>query len=139
MTMTKQTVRYRVDTAEWKRLRARIIRDAVTCGLCGRALYPELTYPHDSATVVDHIRPLRVGGDQFDETNCRAVHSLCNRRRKWSDTAGPTPLPVRPTLPPTTMARPTAQQQCPCFGRCDRHCPPEGCRPVGTRCHSRGW
>src|SRR5664280_373356 len=127
MTMTKPTVRYRVDNAEWRRLRARIIRDAIACGLCGRALIPEARYPDDWQTVVDHIRPLRVGGGQFDETNCRAVHSLCNRRRKWADTAGP-PTPAVPPMLPLPTSRPTVQQPCPCLGACDRRCPPEGCR-----------
>lgn len=65
--------------AAWRRFRIRILdRDAWTCQIRGPRCVPDLTI-RGNATV-DHVTPLRLGGERLDPSNARAACRPCNLR-----------------------------------------------------------
>lgn len=66
----------------WRRLRARIIRNASVCAICGGLLDPSARKPHPNSTEVDHVLPLTLRPDlAMDPTNLVAAHRRCNRAK----------------------------------------------------------
>lgn len=73
------------------RLRNRIfIRDNFTCKKCGKSAtrhgrtdVPFSTYNY----VVDHIKPIALGGPEFDENNLQLLCSVCNKEKTRNDQA----------------------------------------------------
>ncbi len=65
--------------AEYEPIRAQKVyeRDAWRCGLCRKAINPDLLVPHPKAATVDHIVPLSKGG-AHKYHNVQAAHFLCN-------------------------------------------------------------
>lgn len=57
-----------VNTSRWRRLRRRVLeRDRYRCRTCGAP-----------ATQVDHVVPVALGGDAYDERNLAASCVRCN-------------------------------------------------------------
>jgi hypothetical protein len=67
-------------TAQWRRIRKQVIALSTTCAICQLPLYPDAKPRTRWSTSVDHVRPLRMGGDPYDRANLRAVHLGCNVR-----------------------------------------------------------
>jgi 5-methylcytosine-specific restriction protein A len=64
-------------TAAWKKLRLQVLaRDGHICQVRGPGCTPNLAVP--GRATVDHIRPLALGGAQFDPANLRAACRRCN-------------------------------------------------------------
>lgn len=61
----------RTRPARWKRLSARLRSRQPFCSSCGT---------RDDLTV-DHVQPLALGGDPFDETNLDVLCRSCNGRK----------------------------------------------------------
>jgi len=82
----------------WVVMRARILRKQnYTCQECG-ATPPRnkegfMDWPMDGskndcyAYVVDHIVPIALGGEEFDESNLQALCGICNREKTKVDQA----------------------------------------------------
>jgi 5-methylcytosine-specific restriction endonuclease McrA len=73
----------------WRTLRAYVLqRDNHLCRIGG----PKCI---STATHVDHIVPLEMGGEKYSETNCRAACEPCNTGRRVRVAAyEPEPRPV---------------------------------------------
>ncbi|PND58120.1 hypothetical protein CRM90_09010 [Mycobacterium sp. ENV421] len=67
--------------ARRRALRARILREEDTCGICGHDVDKELLTPHPLSPEIDEIVPIAHGGDPYDRDNCRLAHRVCNRCR----------------------------------------------------------
>ncbi len=66
----------------WRRIRARTLRAADTCGICGGLLDKTLTAPHPLSPVVDHVLPVKLYPHlALDPTNLVAAHRRCNRNK----------------------------------------------------------
>lgn len=69
-------------TARWRKLRARVIREQKRrdgtwqCEICLRPITDEREID------LDHVMPVAMGGEPYDETNVRLSHRHCNRSRK---------------------------------------------------------
>lgn len=77
--MSKHT--YQLKSADWVKTRARILKTATHCALCGQPL--DHTAPPRTrwSASVDHIVPRSLGGSILDPKNLRPVHYGCNSRR----------------------------------------------------------
>lgn len=71
----------RADTAAWRAARAECIARSTDCGLCGYPLRPEAKPRTTWSTEIDHVTPLALGGEPFDQDNLRAVHRRCHLLR----------------------------------------------------------
>ncbi len=76
------------NTAAWKELRLRVIREETRCGLCGKPV--DKTIPdRDPATggqnpgapTVDHKVPLKDGGAPLQRSNLRLAHRRCQNQQ----------------------------------------------------------
>jgi hypothetical protein len=82
---TNGAVKPRLDprhTAQWKRVRALVLRDATHCLICGKVLRFDLRRPHPDSPTVDHIVPIEQGGAWYDLANLRPACWDCNTRRR---------------------------------------------------------
>ena len=52
-------------------------RDAWMCGICGRAIDPQLRFPDQWSSSIDHIVPVSRGGNDT-RANVQAAHLKCN-------------------------------------------------------------
>lgn len=52
-------------------------RDAWMCGICGRAIDPQLRFPDPWSSSIDHIVPVSRGGNDT-RANVQAAHLKCN-------------------------------------------------------------
>jgi 5-methylcytosine-specific restriction protein A len=71
--------RHLYNTAAWRRLRVRVLREEPVCRVCGRA----------PSTQVDHIRPH--DGDVYlfaDRANCQGVCAPCHSRKTATEDGG---------------------------------------------------
>jgi len=68
-------------TAEWQRLRRRLVAEAEVCAICGVALDHNAPARSRLSPTIDHIVPWSLGGDPWDEGNLRVVHYGCNSAR----------------------------------------------------------
>jgi 5-methylcytosine-specific restriction endonuclease McrA len=61
--------------------RARIARDKPACHICGKAI--DYTLPHLDpwSFVLDHVKPLKLGGSDTLE-NKKAAHRECNSKKR---------------------------------------------------------
>ena len=66
-------------TKQWKALRLAILRDEPTCRECREAGAIKL------ATVIDHIRPVRLGGAMWNEDNLQPLCLSCHQRKSRSE------------------------------------------------------
>ncbi|MBP2211096.1 hypothetical protein JOJ87_001440 [Rhodococcus ruber] len=69
----------RTGDSTYRRKRARILRGAVECWICGETIDPSLPYPHPMSGSADHVQPVSLGGDNLGEL--RPSHLRCNLRR----------------------------------------------------------
>lgn len=70
-------------TTRWRVLRAYVLkRDGYRCmvKMAGCTVYARASVRDEAH--VDHIVPLSMGGDKWDEGNCRASCAHCNLTRK---------------------------------------------------------
>ena len=63
----------------YRRNRARVIRNADTCAVCGQPLNPDLKFPDPLSTSADHITPIADGGHNLGPL--QACHLRCNQKR----------------------------------------------------------
>lgn len=68
-------------SAAYKRLRAAMRAQGLPCGICGRQIDYFAKPKTRWSFSVDHIRPLSMGGNPTDPTNCRPAHLGCNSSR----------------------------------------------------------
>jgi 5-methylcytosine-specific restriction endonuclease McrA len=68
-------------TKRWRRIRAQVLETAQDCALCGLPLNFDAKPASRWSPSVDHIIPLSLGGDPFDDRNLRATHHGCNSSR----------------------------------------------------------
>lgn len=75
----QQRRRARLRGVEHEAIRAREIyeRDGWTCGICGLAVDPALTYPHKMSASLDHFIPIARGGSHT-KGNVQCSHLHCN-------------------------------------------------------------
>lgn len=59
------------NTREWQRIRAERLKRDPLCHDCKKAL----------ATVLDHIKPVRLGGDFWDISNHQPLCAKCHNRK----------------------------------------------------------
>lgn len=73
----------RTGTAQWKRLRARLIRErSHVCHWCGKALDPQAPRGASNAIEVDHVVPVSLRPDLAAElSNLVLVCHPCNRSK----------------------------------------------------------
>ena len=62
-------------TGEWRRLRKEILEEEPLCRICRQNGY--LT----PATIVDHIIPIRQGGDKMARSNLQPLCNTCHERK----------------------------------------------------------
>jgi 5-methylcytosine-specific restriction protein A len=68
-------------SSNWRRLRANFLRLHPLCGVCatkGQTV---------AAKVVDHIVPIKDGGDRFDNSNLQPLCVSCHNRKTAIETA----------------------------------------------------
>lgn len=63
------------DTRRWRELRKSILRDSPICVKCDNAI----------ASVVDHIQPVRLGGNFWDVANLQALCEICHNRKSGKE------------------------------------------------------
>ena len=51
------------------------------CGICGRPVNFDLTFPDPWSPTLDHIIPVAKGGDPADLSNLQLAHLQCNRMK----------------------------------------------------------
>lgn len=73
---------------QWRKARARVLRNYDACWLCGEivdkaAPYrdPQTGLVNGNSASVDHVQPLTMGGDPLDPANLRLAHNRCNVSR----------------------------------------------------------
>jgi 5-methylcytosine-specific restriction endonuclease McrA len=80
-----------VTSHEWRTVRARVLRSATICALCGRALLPDAPPRSRWSTHVDHRLPLaafrRLDAETqrrltLDPANLQATHAHCNTSKR---------------------------------------------------------
>ncbi|SRR6266566_4777802 len=57
--------------SKWEQLRDRVLSEEPICRICRNA----------SATVVDHIMPIRDGGNPYNRSNCQGLCKSCHSRK----------------------------------------------------------
>ena len=65
----------------WSSMRTRFIRLHPECAMCGLSLLPHLS----SYWTVDHIIPIAIGGEEFDEANLQVLCPDCNKVKTAKD------------------------------------------------------
>jgi len=83
--------RNELKTGAWRKLRARVVKNATHCALCGQPLVPDAAPRTRWSTSVDHVVPRSLGGPTLPhnwQTNLRAVHYGCNSSRGNGVTTG---------------------------------------------------
>ena len=65
----------------YRRLRARVIRQATVCCLCGGPLDKSLRWPDPMSATLEHLDPLSLGGSPVSAANADAAHLACNASR----------------------------------------------------------
>ena len=75
-------------TGHWiyRRRRARVLRNAEVCAICGQPLNPDIPWPDPMCITADHIVPIAEGG--HNNGKLQACHRICNQKR-WSQSAKP--------------------------------------------------
>ena len=69
--MSKRTyVEKRYNTRRWKKARAIYIKENPLCIECNKL-----------ATVVDHIKPVRLGGEFWNKDNWQSMCAICHNRK----------------------------------------------------------
>lgn len=75
---------------DWSWLRDKILKQVnYTCSKCG--FRPEINehgyeFSHQSRIlVVDHIIPIALGGEEFDENNLQVLCAKCDKKKTWID------------------------------------------------------
>ncbi|MHA2067195.1 MAG: HNH endonuclease [Candidatus Thorarchaeota archaeon] len=65
----------------WQTIRRKFIRLHPECAMC------HLPMPHDQSSywIVDHIIPIALGGDEFDEANLQVLCPDCNKIKTAAD------------------------------------------------------
>jgi 5-methylcytosine-specific restriction endonuclease McrA len=87
---------------EWEKTRARVIKNAQVCAICGRSLNPDAPPRSAWSTSVDHKVPRAafLGLDlrtqrhlTLDPSNLQAVHAKCNSKKgkRRQQTVAPRP------------------------------------------------
>lgn len=71
----------RSNGAARRRLIRRVRREETHCHLCGQPVDTRLPATLPASPEVDELRPVSLGGDPYDRTNCRLAHRWCNRQR----------------------------------------------------------
>lgn len=68
-------------TTNAARFRKQIAKTKANCHICGKPI--DYTLPHldDGAFVIDHIKPLKLGGTDTIE-NIAAAHRACNSKKR---------------------------------------------------------
>ena len=66
-------------TKQWKALRLAMLRDEPTCRECRLAGEVKL------ASVLDHIQPVRLGGEMWDTNNLQPLCYRCHARKSQSE------------------------------------------------------
>jgi 5-methylcytosine-specific restriction endonuclease McrA len=68
-------------TGHWRyrRNRARVLRNATCCAICGQPLNHDLKWPDPYCVTADHVTPLADGGSNNGQL--QAAHRICNQRR----------------------------------------------------------
>jgi 5-methylcytosine-specific restriction protein A len=61
--------------AAWRKLRAKVLEEAPLCVMCDAA--GKLV----RATVVDHIKPVRLGGERYNERNLQPLCEGCHNAK----------------------------------------------------------
>lgn len=59
-------------TSRWQRIRKQLLAENDICWLCG----------HPGADSIDHVVPIRRGGEPFELSNLRPAHFGCNSRKR---------------------------------------------------------
>jgi hypothetical protein len=76
-------------TAQWKRLRTRLVAAATHCDICGMWLDKDAPPRSRWRPSVDHILSVRTHPHlALDPGNCRVVHAGCNTRRENTSRRG---------------------------------------------------
>lgn len=67
---------------QWRNIRRAVLdRDNWQCQLCGQPIDPQARPRTPQSASVDHVQPLKHGGNLLDLTNLRAAHLSCNAAR----------------------------------------------------------
>jgi 5-methylcytosine-specific restriction endonuclease McrA len=78
----------------WRQVRAVVLDLYDSCWLCGLAVDKDLDGRLPMGPSVDHVIPLKLGGDPLDVANLRLAHTACNSARENRSRAK-TPGPIR--------------------------------------------
>jgi len=79
----------------WTKLTQRVYAEETHCWLCGRHVDQDLPPRTPQSRSVDHVVPLKQGGDPLARENVRLAHHGCNSRRG----------PNLPSVPPSGATR----------------------------------
>jgi 5-methylcytosine-specific restriction endonuclease McrA len=64
-------------------------RDKYTCVICGKregeSTGEKFPYPTSVTLVVDHIKPIALGGEEFDMNNLQTLCTKCNKKKTFYD------------------------------------------------------
>ena len=71
---------------DYRRKRARILRDSNVCAICGDPIDTTLKWPDPYSASVDHKTPINRGGTNHP-ANLQAAHLRCNRSKSDNDHA----------------------------------------------------
>jgi 5-methylcytosine-specific restriction protein A len=66
-----QTIDKRYNTTAWRKIRAVFLRDYPLCNICKQK----------ESTVLDHITPVRLGGDFWNTRNYQALCKYCHNSK----------------------------------------------------------
>ena len=70
------------DTARWKHLRQRVLREEPYCRACLKRGF------HKPARQIDHVVGLREGGDPYDRANVQPLCDMCHGAKTRLETLG---------------------------------------------------
>lgn len=87
-----------------RQLRARVLAEEDTCGICGQPVDKTLRTPHPGSPEVDEIIPVSLGGSPLQRSNVRLAHRLCNQRRGNTLPAAGSPAPTATAPLPVSQA-----------------------------------
>ena len=80
---TEEDAMARTGHYRYRRNRARVLRKADVCAICGQTLNPDIKWPDPWCVTADHIVPIADGG--HNNGPLQVVHRICNQRR-WQQT-----------------------------------------------------
>ena len=72
--------------SEYKKNKARLLKSAETCAICGAPLDMSLSFPHPMSASIDHIIAVANGGHPSSLDNLQVVHLICNQLKGTKDT-----------------------------------------------------